>query len=224
MSKLHPFAFIRVVLNQVIRAGAHSHKYPVVCVVMAQWERDLHARISQAIKVARGKRSAQWLADRTVELGYPVTRAQIANYESGRKMTLDIAELIALASALNTSPVALVYPGPYDEEVELFPGESWSQFTAAQWFSAIPSEPYEEMSQWRSETRDLNLWRRLDALESSRASILILTGDAEADEQSRALFYKQMAMYDSEIRELKQQIHLTEVERGWGLDESEKDA
>jgi hypothetical protein len=32
---------------------------------------------------ARLRRSAQWLADETERLGYPISRAAIANYESG---------------------------------------------------------------------------------------------------------------------------------------------
>jgi len=131
----------------------------------------MHARIAAAIKRTRGKRSAQWLADRTVELGYPITRAQIANYESGRKQSLDIAELIVLAAALNTSPVNLIYPGPYDAEVEVIPGSAMSEFAAAEWFSGVynyagspAAERGGDQDEWNSNVELLSLWRQLSEL------------------------------------------------------------
>jgi transcriptional regulator with XRE-family HTH domain len=61
--------------------------------------------MAAAIKSARASRSAQWLADETERLGYPISRAAIANYESGRKKGLDVAELLVLAAALNCPTV-----------------------------------------------------------------------------------------------------------------------
>lgn len=102
---------------------------------MDQWAEAFHARIARAIKSARGTRSAQWLADSTAALGYPVSRAQIANYESGRKKGLDIAELVAIAAALEVPPVALLYPDLPDGEVEALPGEVLTSDSAVRWFS-----------------------------------------------------------------------------------------
>lgn len=164
---------------------------------MTQWSEETHRRIAAAIKKARGKRSAQWLADRTAELNYPITRAQIANYESGRKQSLDIAELVVLAAALNTSPVSLVFPGPYDEEVELFPGESHTQFMAAQWFSAIPEGPYDELRRWADSVTELNAWRRLSDLEST-----VWYGGADAKLQAQIL---------KEAQRLRQQLGIADA-------------
>jgi transcriptional regulator with XRE-family HTH domain len=102
---------------------------------MTQWDGDMHARIAVAIKEARGKRSAQWLADQTAELGYPITRAQIANYESGRKKGLDVAELVVLAAALDVPPIALLYPALPDGPVEWLPGVYFPSHVVAEWFS-----------------------------------------------------------------------------------------
>lgn len=146
---------------------------------MTQWDVDMHARIAGAIKAARGKRSAQWLADRTSDLGYPITRAQIANYESGRKKNLDIAELVVIAAALNTSPVNLVFPGPYDAQVEAVPREIVTEFQAAQWFSGFDSYVWydeigqvgdreDEWNEWRSNTSTLDQWRELNDLIAMR--------------------------------------------------------
>ncbi len=41
------------------------------------WADGLHRRIAAAIKRARGARSAQWLADETERLGFPISRAAI---------------------------------------------------------------------------------------------------------------------------------------------------
>ncbi|MDO3240030.1 hypothetical protein P5W04_07870 [Mycobacteroides abscessus subsp. abscessus] len=102
---------------------------------MTQWSDDMHARIARAIKSARGTRSAQWLADSTATLGHPVSRAQIANYESGRKKSLDIPELVVIAAALGVPPVALLYPDLPDGEVEILPGENLESDSAVRWFS-----------------------------------------------------------------------------------------
>lgn len=195
--------------NQCIRFASNAHKYPIVCVVVTLWSDGVHGRIAAAIKEARGRRSAQWLADRTAELGHPMTRAQIANYESGRKKTLDIADLIVLAAALNTSPVNLVFPGPYDEGVELFPDEEHSQFIAAQWFSALSSEPYDEMTQWREATKELRTWRRLDELEAARVDAILRAGSYGPDEPPPTLFAMQIEMYDKQIREILEQLDQT---------------
>ena len=62
----------------------------------------LHARIAQAIRTNRhGRLSAQQLADETERLGYGISRSQIANYESGRKKSLDVAELLVIADQNN---------------------------------------------------------------------------------------------------------------------------
>lgn len=99
------------------------------------WAEDLHTRVASAIKRARGGRSAQWLADETERLGYPISRAAIANYESGRKKGLDIAELVVLAVALRVPPVALIYPDLPEGAIEVLPGKRATSWDAASWFS-----------------------------------------------------------------------------------------
>jgi transcriptional regulator with XRE-family HTH domain len=84
----------------------------------------LHKRIAGAIRDARhGRLTAQELAEATAALGYPITRSQIANYESGRTRSLDIAELLVLAEALDVSALSLLFPGPADHHVEVLPGK-----------------------------------------------------------------------------------------------------
>jgi len=114
-----------------------SYLYSVVMTQQQGWGGVLHQRLAAAIRNAReGRMSAQELADETARLGYPISRSQIANYESGRKRRLDVAEITVLAAALNTSPVALLYPGPYDKEIEVLPGVLTTELKRCNGFQA----------------------------------------------------------------------------------------
>lgn len=104
---------------------------------MSQWDTALHTRIAAAIKAQRKGSSAQQLADRTAELGYPISRAQIANYESRRKQGLDVAELLIIAAALDVPPLSLLYPDLPDGEVEAIPDWPMSSFDAYLWASGV---------------------------------------------------------------------------------------
>jgi len=42
-----------------------------------------------------------------------------------------------LAQALETAPVALLYPSPYLGEIEVLPGRSSTSWSAAEWFSGM---------------------------------------------------------------------------------------
>ena len=77
-----------------------------------EWRTEFHQRIAEAIKRGRGRRmTGHELADATARLGYPITRSQIANYESGRKQGLDVVELLVIAAALDVAPLELLFPG-----------------------------------------------------------------------------------------------------------------
>ena len=89
------------------------------------------------VKRLRGKRSGQWLSDRTDEVGYRLSRTMISELENGKRTYVSTAELVVLAMALNTAPVALIYPGPYGEDVEITPGAKMSKIAAVEWFSGI---------------------------------------------------------------------------------------
>ena len=98
------------------------------------WEQDLHARAAQAIRAARGRRSAQWLADETAKLGHPISRDTLTNYENRRRQGLDVTDLLVLAAALRVPPVALLFGGAPDEAVEVLPGDKRSSVSALAWF------------------------------------------------------------------------------------------
>jgi len=108
-----------------------------VCVDMTQrsWAEDTTERIAAAVKALRGKRSAQWLADRTEELGHPISRTAISNLEVGRKRAVDVPELVVLAKALGVPPLLLLYPEMSAGKVDVLPGHQTSSWAAAQWFA-----------------------------------------------------------------------------------------
>lgn len=99
------------------------------------WSDGLHRRVAAAIKKARGSRSAQWLADETKRIGLPISRAAIANYESGRKRGLDLTELLVIAAALDVPPLVLLFPQLPDGPVEGLPGITTTSWEAAAWFT-----------------------------------------------------------------------------------------
>jgi len=122
-----------------------GRKCVVLCVPMKQknWAESTAYRIGIAVKALRGKHSAQWLADRTKNLGHPISRTAISNLEVGRKLSLDVPELIVLAMALGVPPLLLLYPELSAGEVEVLPGQRTTAWSAAQWFAG--RAPYTAM-------------------------------------------------------------------------------
>ena len=101
-----------------------------------EWGEAVHQRIAQAIRSVReGRLTAQQLAEETERLGHVISRSQIANYESGRKQSLDVAELLVIAAALGVSPLSLLFPGEPDDQVEMLPNRQTPTFSAKAWFS-----------------------------------------------------------------------------------------
>ena len=143
------------------------------------WSEGLHRRIAAAIKAARGNRPAQWLADETKRLGYPISRAAIANYESGRKKSLDIAELLVLAAALRIPPLTLLFPQLPDGLLELLPGVETTSWDAAAWFSGEAGSPDPDDDPWPP-SKEFELIR---AVRDRRSQLLALAQFAELVER-----------------------------------------
>ncbi|MFF1411954.1 helix-turn-helix domain-containing protein [Streptomyces sp. NPDC058289] len=102
--------------------------------------------------------SAQQLADRCAELGMPIARSVLANFESGRRPTLSVAELLIIAQALRVPPVSLVFPVGYEERTEYLPGKKYDTFEAAQWFSGeVPGHGLS--SSWQATEDDVAAFR-----------------------------------------------------------------
>ena len=101
------------------------------------WDQDLVAGIAAEIKRLRTveKLSVQKLADLTEAAGHAVPRTTIADMELGRRKYISVTELLVLAAALNTPPIALLFPPPYPGDVEVLPGLDATAVQAAKWFS-----------------------------------------------------------------------------------------
>jgi hypothetical protein len=77
------------------------------------------------------KMTAAALAQRTAELGYPISRVAIGKLENNhREGKFDLGELIVLAEALSIPEIALIYGGHPDEPVELLPAYAKPSFEA----------------------------------------------------------------------------------------------
>jgi transcriptional regulator with XRE-family HTH domain len=118
---------------------------PNIDPIAKTWEIDLANRVGRAVQMRRKalKLTAQQLAQRTADLGYPVTRVAISKIEGGlRAGKLDVAEVLVLAAALDMPPILLLFPDFPDGPVENLPGRKPTiSRNAALWFSGqVPSE------------------------------------------------------------------------------------
>ena len=90
---------------------------------MSDWAIELVEVFSESMRKRRIdlELSAQKLEDRTSAIGHKVTKAVIADLETGRRKRLYLPDALVLAEALNTSLATLLYPGMPDEYVEFSP-------------------------------------------------------------------------------------------------------
>lgn len=171
------------------------------------WSERQAKRVADEVNRLRGKRSAQWLADQTRGLGYEVSRSLISDLENGRRRYVTTAELIILAAALNTSPVALMYPGPYQSDVDALPHVDLAGLSAAQWFSGIEwyadmavGDRAESSATWLGAHSQLHAFRELADRRWSRGKAMMRVINGENAAKS------EVAMYDKMIRELEQKL------------------
>ncbi|WP_158022595.1 helix-turn-helix domain-containing protein [Mycolicibacterium gilvum] len=182
---------------------------------MNTWETEQAARIGAEVQRLRKglKRSAQWLSERTEELGLKMTRQAITDLENGRRRYVTTAELVILAVALDTAPVALVYPGPYRDRIDLVPGVERPKLVAAEWFSGnvdwrlegsagLSDEELEASNRSEENTHQLYLERQLfDLLRNAR--LVRERGEFEKDREL-------IEYYDKRIREIQKELGVEE--------------
>ncbi len=166
------------------------------------WPDEVTARIASEIKRLRGARSGQWLSDRTEELGHRVSRSTISEIETGRRKSITVTDLVLLAAALETAPIALIYPGPYlGEWVHITPSMELPKIAAVEWFSgeldSVSPVPGDDdgrliqipmlaaMNYWE-QLRPLRVARRVRELDTRRKDVLreigLRRGKAPEDE------------------------------------------
>jgi transcriptional regulator with XRE-family HTH domain len=107
--------------------------------------------------------SARELAEGVEGLGVEsYSRSQVANLETGRRSSVTVGELLAIAATLEVSPLQLLFPVGIDEQVEVLPGVRVTPWEAAKWFTG--EEP---LPGWEDATRSPTIvgggpqrWRR----------------------------------------------------------------
>jgi hypothetical protein len=111
--------------------------------------------------------SAQRLADRCAELGYPVPRNVIANLESGRKDSVSVAELLVVAEALEVPPVLLLFPVGRAHGAHRAPARDPEPLVnAVRWFTGEHGERrpgYWDADPYYDNSRPLRLYREHEA-------------------------------------------------------------
>lgn len=110
-------------------------RLPTTLVPMSAWSEQLVSRFAASLRSHRVRLglSAQDVADRTEQLGHPVSRTAIADFELGRrKDRLMLGDAVALADALRMPLAMLLYPEMPDGEVQALPGVTTSSLKAAQ--------------------------------------------------------------------------------------------
>ena len=100
------------------------------------WPAELARSIAGEVRRYRKARglTAQQLAKRCADLGLPIPHAVLANFETGRRPTLSVAELLVLAAALEVSPLVLAVPVGRRESMQILPAVDVSTWQAAEWW------------------------------------------------------------------------------------------
>jgi hypothetical protein len=186
------------------------------------WAEEQAHRVAQEVRRLRGKRSTQWLSDRTAELGYRVSRSVVADLENGRRRYVTTAELIVLALALKTAPIALMYPAPYWDSIQVFPGgesPEVSKMWAAQWFSGstdldldVVRMPLIDQQNYQSHLLALARARKAFALDERKQELVARlalrrrakrSGDAEVTDEEIDEMIADITDLEGRIEELK---------------------
>ena len=102
------------------------------------WSEATARTVAQELKRLRKdttKMSVAKLAQRTTELGHPISVNTITDLELGRRSRLEVSELLVLARALEVPPAALLFPGAPDRLTWPLPNWRTSASVASQWFA-----------------------------------------------------------------------------------------
>lgn len=101
-----------------------------------EWVEHFTRQMGRAIDSARGKRSDQWIADRTKAIGHPISRTAISEYRRGIRKTMPVTDWLAIAAALEVPPVSLLFPDLPNGLVSLLPHHfEVVGFDAVEWIS-----------------------------------------------------------------------------------------
>jgi transcriptional regulator with XRE-family HTH domain len=175
------------------------------------WDQGLSARIAGAVRSARRESglSAQDVADATSELGYPISRSRIANLENSRKLGVDIAELMVIAAALGIPPVALLFGGDPDDDIEMLPGRTETAMFSLAWFTGDTALAKEAVAQPDSTAATvLRLTRERAGFQSGLAAVETMASDyaRSGNDEAAGRATMQAATLKEKIDELTNRI------------------
>ncbi|MBB0990929.1 hypothetical protein G6009_05530 [Dietzia sp. SLG510A3-30A2] len=108
------------------------------------WGEDTVRRVAAEVKRYRKeveKLSVAKLAERTAELGFPISVNAITDLELGRRSRLEVTELLILGAALDVPPGQLLFPDLPNGRVEAIPGRRTLSILALRWIAGLSMPP-----------------------------------------------------------------------------------
>jgi transcriptional regulator with XRE-family HTH domain len=102
----------------------------------SRWPGSLIEVIAAEIRRVRQARklSIQQLSDRLAAVGVAIARPVLSNLETGRRPTISVGELFAIASVLEVPPLSLLFPPGRTDRIEVMPGVLAEPGEALTWF------------------------------------------------------------------------------------------
>jgi transcriptional regulator with XRE-family HTH domain len=190
------------------------------------WQLELSARVGKAVKMRRNalKLTAQQLAQRTVEIGYPVTRVTISKIESNvRAGKFDVAEWLVLAQALEIPPALLLFPDYPDGPVKGLPDKEGRSVAGVWWVAgthALTGNAGVDLVTLVDQRAELT-WE-LGHLDRERLTEAMAGGDPKQvrDEAEKAL-NRQIRNKESQLETVNIHIQRAKDEL-WGVEEAEE--
>jgi transcriptional regulator with XRE-family HTH domain len=140
----------------------------------------------------RPKMSAQALADKCAELGWPIKRSVLSNLESGYRETITVPELFVLAQALEVPPTDLLLPLGRADKVEILPGMEVSTSDALDWLTgrkALPGTEWESSATGLFQTHKM-LYDRWHAARVAARELLQRGGE---DAEQEVAYHEEVA-------------------------------
>lgn len=184
------------------------------------WDDRLIERTAAEIRRLRTSQdmSAQALADRVTALGLAMSRSTLADIENGRRKFITVAELLAIANALNAAPIMLVFPGPYTdiEVIDGLPagpagtpmGRGYKS-EAIRWFcgESLNDRLISDFAAYEDNRRPLREARELDELEREKIAIQrdILSFVRQGNDDQVELYTRLLSNINRKIEQVRKQ-------------------
>lgn len=174
------------------------------------WAEEQAYNVAMEIRRLRGKLSTQKLSERTKDLGHEVTRAVLSDLENGRRRHVTVAEITVLAMALDTAPIALLYPDAIEGETQMLPDVDAGQRFAMQWFCGLVDAGsmagkalYANSAAYAKNLRRVEISREIWEVDNQRAALI--QESAEADRSQKGDYLRAIADLNRRVKKLKGQ-------------------